>query len=300
MNLFKNTVVWSGFSLNFSVFSLCLLARTTVKDWLKPVQTSSLIVQSDFSLTLGKGLVKTSQGIIRSCSLFLFLLIFHSNLPAQDFDKDFAKSGGLGIHDSTPVKETNRSKEPQLKKSVSPQLPNETAPHSELPGVPIKKLGLIVWGEDETHLQPALYEFTKLIHTFTDIKIGDLVILGDPEVTINKLEPHLAPKNINKETIRKLVFTSIFSARAEDDEDNSKEIVDDFSKIIDQDQKLKRELSVFNNLSLVRIPPKELNITHSPAWVVTVEKGDILIEGIQNISRFINSKGELLEEELKA
>ncbi|GEM_PF-3668730 len=227
----------------------------------------------------------------------LAILIFSISLSAQDFEKDFAATGGLTeVSSPTPI--------PTLKTPVTtsnpvpPELSDEAAPLSEIPGTPIQKLGLIVWGEDETHLQPALYEFTKLIHTFTDIKIGDLVVLGDPEITINKLGIHLAPKDIDKETIRKLVFTSIFSARGENDEDNSKEIVKDFSKIVDQDQKLKRELSVFNNLSLVKTPPKELNITHSPSWVVTVEKGDILIEGIRSLSRFINSKGELLESEL--
>lgn len=230
-------------------------------------------------------------------SACLFYLLLPMPLNAQDFDRDFVKSGGIGS-----VRETSPKEEPTAipeRKQVSPELPKEEAPLSELPGTPISKIGLIVWGEDESHLSPTLYEYNKVIDSFPSIEIGDLVILGDPEITLEKAGPNLAPKDFSKETLRAFVFTTLFSARPEDTEDNSEELSKEFAKIFESDPAFKRRLKIFNNLALVKTPPKELNITHSPAWVVTVDRGDVLIEGVQNISRFINSKGELLEEELK-
>jgi hypothetical protein len=232
---------------------------------------------------------------------FLFLLVTFS-VQAQDFDKDFVKSGGVSSEigrETTPKDPKENPTAIPEKKQVSPELPKEEAPFSELPGTPISKIGLIVWGEDESHLSPTLYEYNKVIDSFPSIEIGDLVILGDPEMTLEKAGPHLAPKDFSKETLRAFVFTTLFSARPEDTEDNSDELSKEFAKILENDPNFKRRLRIFNKLALVKSPPKELNITHSPAWVVTVDRGDILIEGIQNISRFINSKGELLEEELK-
>ena len=41
--------------------------------------------------------------------------------------------------------------------------------------------------------------------------------------------------------------------------------------------------------------PAQYPVTKSPTWIVSLEKGDVLLEGFTDIERFLNSKGEFVE-----
>lgn len=48
-------------------------------------------------------------------------------------------------------------------------------------------------------------------------------------------------------------------------------------------------------------PPKNFQVTKSPAWIITLKEGDIVLEGVDSPARFINSKGEFIDpKEVKA
>jgi len=45
----------------------------------------------------------------------------------------------------------------------------------------------------------------------------------------------------------------------------------------------------------VSSPPNKYNVTISPAWIIQTEDGQIVLEGISNIEKYINQRGEFLD-----
>ncbi len=48
-------------------------------------------------------------------------------------------------------------------------------------------------------------------------------------------------------------------------------------------------------IKFVQAVPDKYEIKRTPSWIVATEKGEILLDGVVNISGFLNSNGELLD-----
>lgn len=163
----------------------------------------------------------------------------------------------------------------------------------------IQEISLIVSGADEGHFIPAIERLRNIFRHHTRIKAGSLTVVGNPYSIAEKVYLALSPKDVSlelkKRVISKVMIPKPDNLTEEQEDIFSSRIADGMQEIITSDPEMKLFFDLASQLSIVQELPKELNIQKSPTWLITTQKGKIILEGILEPETFINEKNEFVE-----